>query len=93
MNLSLTLIEYWGAQLAGRATSRWEGGGSLPCPFLKIKKKWPDFWKKGPDCVHPYVKFTVQNVVLTVSKRKNFKVLPCEAFFSGIFDKMFLGVS
>ena len=27
-------------------------GGSLPCPFLKIKKNCPD-------CVHPYVKFTL----------------------------------
>ena len=27
-------------------------GGGLPCPFLKIKK-YPDFGKSCPDCVHP----------------------------------------
>ena len=63
-----------------------------PLPFFENKKKCPDFPKKGPDCVHPYVKFIIQNVVLRGSKIKNFKVFPCEAFFSGIFDKMFIGV-
>ena len=24
-----------------------EGGGGLPCPFLKIEKKCPDFGKKA----------------------------------------------
>ena len=35
-----------GAQLGG------EGGG-LPYPFLKIKKRCPDFGKKCPDYIHP----------------------------------------
>ena len=38
----------WGA--SRRATS---GGGGLPCLFLKIKKKCPNFGKNVPDCVHP----------------------------------------
>ena len=33
-----------------------------------------------PDCVHPWVKFPIQNVVLRVSKRKNSKKFPCGAF-------------
>ena len=73
---------------ATRACGEEGGGGGLPCPFLKIKKKCPDFRKKGPDCVHPYVKF-----ILRVSKRKNFKMFPSGAFFSaGLFDEMFIGV-
>ena len=46
-----------------------ERRGGLPFPFLKINKKCPEFRKKGPDCVHPYVKFTIQNIVLRVFKR------------------------
>ena len=43
--------------LLGRGTTRKGGrvaedGGNLPCLFLKIKKKRPDFGKKDPDCVH-----------------------------------------
>ena len=44
--------------LRSRRTTRREEG-DLPFPFLKIKKKCPDFRKKGPDCAHPYVKFTI----------------------------------
>ena len=67
-------------------------GGGLPCPFLKIKKKCLDFRKKGSDCVRPYVKFAIQNIVLRVSKRKYFKIFPCRAFISEIFDEMFIEV-
>ena len=54
-------------------------GGGLPCPFLKIKVPW--FWKKGPGFVHPSVKFTIQNVVLKVSREKTQK-FPVQGFFS-----------
>ena len=40
-----------------RATSRVDGGG-LPCPFLKIEKKCPDFAKKCTFCGHLWVKFS-----------------------------------
>ena len=56
-------------------------GGELPCPFLKIKKSALILEKKCPDCVHPQVKFAIQNVVLRVSKRKNYKIFPCGDFF------------
>ena len=63
------------------------GGGGLPCPFLKIKKSALILEKKCPDCVYPQVKFAIQNVVLRVSKRKNFKNFPCGAFFLGFLIK------
>ena len=60
--------------------------------LFENKKKCPDFRQKGPDCARAYVKFTIQNVVLRESKRKNFEIFPCGAFFTGIFDKMFIVV-
>ena len=66
-----------------------EGGGwRPPLLFFENQKKCPDFRKKGLDCVHPYVKCTIQNVVLRVCKRKN----SLWGLFSRIFDKMFIGV-
>ena len=59
-------------------------GGGHPCTFLKIKKS-TDFGKKGPDCVHLWVKFYIQNVVLRVSKKRNSKKFPCGTFFSCVF--------
>ena len=66
-----------------RATRRGGGGegGGPPYPFFKIKKGALILKKKCPDCVHPLVKFAIQNVVLRVSKRKNSKIFPCGAFF------------
>ena len=66
--------------------------GRLSLPFLKIEKKCPDFGKKGLDCVYLWVKFSTQNVVLRVSKKKNSKVFSCAASFSCVFDKMFIEV-
>ena len=31
-------------------------------PFLKVET-CPDFWKKGPDCIHLWVNFLIQNVM------------------------------
>ena len=47
--------------------------GRLP---LESPKKCPDFGKKGPDGVHLWIKFTIQNVFLTVSRRKISKFFP-----------------
>ena len=48
--------------------------------LFKIEKKCPDFEKKGPDCVHFWVKFPIQNVVL--KSRKNIsKMFLCRASF------------
>ena len=42
--------------------------GQLQELFFKNKEKCPDFGEKGPDM--PILKFTIQNVVLRVSRRK-----------------------
>ena len=47
--------------------------GRLP---LESPKKCPDFGKKGPDGVHLWIKFIIQNVFLTVSRRKISKFFP-----------------
>ena len=39
------------------------GRGRPSYPFLKIIKKCSVFGKKGPDFLHPEVKFTIQNIV------------------------------
>ena len=56
--------------------------------YLKTKK-CPDFGKKGPDSINHWVKFSIQNVVLRVSRRKNSKMFLCGNCFSCVFDKMF----
>ena len=62
------LYRITGAQLGGKRVGR------PPLPFFENQKKCPDFAKKDPDCVHPQIRFTIQNVVLTVSKRKNSEI-------------------
>ena len=57
------------------------GGGGSPPPFFKNHKKSPDFGKKGPDSVHPWVEISIQNVVLILSRRKNSKIFPMRGFF------------
>ena len=60
------LLHYYAVKVFHiRHVTRGEGGGQ-PYPFLGIKKM-PWFWKKGPDFVHPKVKFIIQNIVLGVS--------------------------
>ena len=70
--------------------SRRERGG-LPALFWK-PKKCPDFGKEGPDCTHLWVRFSIQNVVLRVSRRKHSKIFSCRASFSCVFDEMFIEV-
>ena len=64
-----------------RATTG-EGRG-FPCRFYKsLKVPW--FWKKRPDIANLWVKISIQNVVLRVSRRKNSKTFP---FFSRFLTK------
>ena len=58
--------------------------------FFKKRKNCPDFWKEDLDCVHLWVKFSIQNVVLRVSRRKNSKMFPWRASFSGVFEEIFI---
>ena len=79
---------FWkaGAQLGGN------GEEASPTHFWKSKKV-PGFWKKGPDCIHLCVKFSIQNVVLRISRTKKFQIFPCGASFSCVFDEVFIEVS
>ena len=69
---------------SGTQLGRWgeEGGGGVG--------GW--FSEKCPDCVHFWVKFSTQNAVLRVSRRKNSQIFSCGIFFSGAFNKMFIKV-
>ena len=53
--------------------------GQLQELFFKNKEKCPDFREKGPDML--ILKFTIQNVVLRVSRRKNSEISLCGACF------------
>ena len=44
------------------------------------------FLKKGPDCIHLWAKFSIQNIGL--SRRKNSKTFPCGAFYSWVFNEL-----
>ena len=68
----------------------WRRGGGLHCSFLKIEKKCPDFGKKGPYCVHPWVEYAIQNIVLRVSRRKSSKMFPWGVFFLVYLTKSLL---
>ena len=51
-------------------TSAQLGKRGKACPALfENRKKYLDFGKKGPDSVHHWVKLSIQNVVLRVSRR------------------------
>ena len=79
-------MDYPGTQLEGGA------GRGLPCPFSKIGKKLPSFWKKKPWLCPSRVKFLILNVVLRVSSRKKNIFSPCGAFLPCVVDEMFIDV-
>ena len=64
-----------------RHATRGESGGRPPLPFFENRRNCPDLGKKSHDCVHLWVKFSIENIILRVSRRKNSKKFPCGAFF------------
>ena len=66
--------------------------GRPPMPFFENRKKCSDLGKNGPDFVHLWVKFSIRNEVLRVSKRKNSKFFSLRGFFSCVFSAMFIKV-
>ena len=68
---------YEGGELRGKAS-----------PAFFENPNCPDF----RDCVHLWVRFSIQNAVLRLSRREKSKILPCGAYFSCVFDKMFIEV-
>ena len=87
-------IDVYSAILTG--AQQW-GRGKGSRALFENRKKFPDFGKEGPDCVHLWVKFFIQNAVLKV-KRKNPKMFPCRAslplyfFNAGIFSTLLFQV-
>ena len=62
-----------------------------PLPFFKNRKTCPDFGKMRPDCIYLWVKFSIQNVVFRVSRKKTQNFFPACLFFC-VFDEMFIKV-
>ena len=79
-----------GAQLRGREKGQGGGRGGSPALFDN-RKKCLDFGKKGPDCVHLWVKFCIQSILLRVYARKNSWIIRCGALFC-VFEEMFIKV-
>ena len=55
--------------------------------LFENRKRCPDFGKKDLDCVYLWVKFPIQNIVLRLSGRKNFKMFPCGVLFLSFLTK------
>ena len=60
-----------------RRATRGAGGGRPRRLFFENLKQCPDFGKKGRDFIHPWVRFSVQGIVLRVSRILS---LPCVFF-------------
>ena len=56
--------------------ARLGGRGEISPALFENQKSCPDFGKKGPDSVHLWVKFSIQNAVSRISRRKNSKTFP-----------------
>ena len=70
-----------------RTTSGWRRRWGLPFSLFQNWKKYPDFGKKDPNCVHLWVESIIQNVVLRLSSRKGFKLVSCRAFFLALLTR------
>ena len=62
-----------------------ERRGEVSPALFENRKKSLDFGKKGPDCVHHWVKLSIQNVVLRVSRRKEVQNISRRDLFSLCF--------
>ena len=81
-------------EAGSRRTTRGSGVGTgeegevSPALFLKLKKV-PRFCKKGPNCVHPWVKLSIQNVVSSTSRRKSFIFFLWRPFLLRFWKKIY----
>ena len=75
-----------------RRATRGGGGGeeASTALFWKSKKSALILEKKGPYCVHPWVEYAIQNIVLRVSRRKSSKMFPWGVFFLVYLTKSLL---
>ena len=60
-----------------------------PLHFFENRKKCPDFGKKGSNCVHLWVNFSIENIVLRVSWSKIPKFYRYEVFSRSFLMKCF----
>ena len=81
---SLTPGVHWKVIHTRRTTKGWERVRP-PALFWKSKEV-QCFWKKDPNCVHPWVESPIQNVV---SRRKSSRNFSCGAFFLVYLKKSF----
>ena len=59
-------------------------------PAISWKSKtYPNIAEKGPYSVHLWVKYSIQNAVLRVSRRKNSKIFPVGHFYFVFLTKSF----
>ena len=70
-----------------RTSAQLRGRGEASPVLFENRKRYPDFAKKGLDYFHFWVKFFIENIILKVSRRKNSKMFPCEAFFVAFLKK------
>ena len=68
-------------------------GEASPALF-ENRKVCPDFRKKGPDCVHDWLKFSIRNIVLRGCRRKRTNCLHVGPLFLVFLTKcLFLYVN
>ena len=72
--------------------ARNQGRGEASPALFENRKNCLDFGKKGPGCVNLWVKFFIQNVVLSMSRKKNSKMFASGNSFSCVFDEKFMEV-
>ena len=70
------------SQLTIRRVTRGGEGEVSPALFQKLEKSPLICGKKCSDCGHLWVKFSFKMHILRVSRRKNRRFFPCEAFLS-----------
>ena len=64
-------------------------GGGLPCPFLKIEKKCPNFGKNAQIVVIYGLNLSFKMQFLRVSRRKNRRFFPAGPFFLVLYMSVY----
>ena len=60
--------------------------------LFENRKKSPNFGKKGPDCIHYWAKFSIQDIVLRLFKRKKVQNVSLRVLFFCVFDEILIEV-
>ena len=77
-------------KLLFRRVTRGTGERGRPrLPYFENRKKVFWLWEECPDCVHLWMKFSIQKVVLREFRRKNSQIFWCGTFFLVFLTKCF----